>query len=453
LRVKKFDGFTGPSAWWNGLCRCRELFRSSSEDRPLHTEGSVALQIGGCWNRMERRILMRIMQKKKQARGAQTNAIHAGEPVRHGVDVSVTTAIVRSSTFTFSSSEEMKLWAEGKSKAYIYSRYGNPTLTVAEKKIASLEGAEDAIVTSSGMAAISHSLLSVLENGDELIASAQLYGGTYRLMRDVFPRMGITVRHVEASLEGIGQLVTPKTKCLYIETPTNPTLHLVDLRKAIAFAKKHKLISIVDNTFATPVLQNPLALGFDMVVHSVTKGLSGHSDLLGGVAAGSLKFVEPVRQMVINLGGCMDPEVAFLLMRGMKTLGVRIAKQCESALRIAKFLEKHRKVESVHYPGLRSHRDHLLAKKQMRGFGSMLAFDLKGGLPSARRFCDRVKLFLLAASLGGVESLVLLPIYSSHYRMSEKELRNAGVKPGSVRVSIGLEDTADLIEDLKQALG
>lgn len=393
------------------------------------------------------------MKRKRREYGEQTKAIHAGEPERHGVGASLTTEIVRSSTFTFSSTEEFKSWAEGKSQAYIYSRYGNPTLTVAEGKIAALEGAEAAVVTSSGMAAISNSLLSVLKSGDELIASAQLYGGTYRLMRDVFPRFGITARHVESSLEGIEGLVTAKTKCLYVETPTNPTLQLVDLRKAMAFAKKHNLVSIVDNTFATPVLQNPLALGFDMVVHSVTKGLAGHSDLLGGVAAGSKKFIGPVRQMVISLGGCMDPEVAFLLMRGIKTLGVRVERQCESALRVAKFLEKHPKVERAHYPGLKSHEDHALAKKQMRGFGSMLAFDLKGGLPAARKFCDRVKLFLLAASLGGVESLVLLPIYSSHYHMSETELRRAGVKPGTVRVSIGLEDSADLIEDLQQALG
>lgn len=383
---------------------------------------------------------------------AQTRAIHAGEPVHHGVDAPLNPGIVRSSTFTFASSEECKLWAEGKSKAYIYSRYGNPTLTIAEEKIAALEGAEAAIVTASGMAAISHTLLSILSQGDELISTAQIYGGTYRLMRDVFPRFGITVKHVESSLEGIEKLVTAKTKCLYIETPTNPTLHLVDLRKAIAFARKHKLVSIVDNTFATPMLQNPLALGFDIVVHSVTKALSGHSDLLGGVAAGSRKFIQPVRQMVILLGGCMDPEVAFLLVRGMKTLGLRVERQCETAMRVAKFLEKHPKVGKVHYPGLRSHRDHALARKQMRGFGSMLAFDLKGGLPGARKFCDRVKLFSFAASLGGAESLVLLPIYSSHYRMSEVELRRAGVQPGTVRVSIGLEDAADLIEDLRQAL-
>lgn len=389
---------------------------------------------------------------KRDARSQLTNAIHAGEPKRHGVGAAVTTEIVRSSTFTFSSSHEMKKWAEGKSNAYIYTRYGNPTLEVAEKKIAALEGAEAAVVTSSGMAAISQTLLSILQYGEEIISTAQLYGGTYRLMRDVFPRFGIISRQVETSLEGIEKYATYKTKCLYVETPTNPALQLVDLRKAIAFSKKHKLLTIVDNTFATPILQNPLALGADIVVHSVTKGLGGHSDLLGGVVLGSAELIKPVRQMVIFLGGCMDPEAAFLLIRGVKTLGVRVERQCETALRVAKFLEHHPKVEKVHYPGLKSHQDHALAKKQMRGFGSMLAFDLKGGLPAAQRFCDRVKLFLLAASLGGVESLVLLPIYSSHYRMSEQELGRAGVKPGTVRISIGLEDSADLIEDLQQAL-
>lgn len=391
------------------------------------------------------------MKNGKHYRHA-TRAIHAGEPVRHGVDVPVTAQIVRSSTFTFSSTAEIKKWAEGKSHAYIYSRYGNPTLAVAEGKIAALEGAEAAVVTSSGMAAISHTLLSLLSEGDEMISTSQVYGGTYRLQRDVLARLGIAVKHVDSSLEGVEQLVTEKTKALYVETPTNPTLHLVDLRRASAFAKKHNLVSVADNTFATPMLQNPLQYGFDIVIHSVTKGLSGHSDLLGGVAVGSKQLIEPVRQMVIALGGCMDPEVAFLLARGVKTLAVRIERQCASALRVAKFLEQHRKVERVHYPGLKSHRDHLLAKRQMRGFGSMLAFDLKGGLPAARRFCDRVKVFLLAVSLGGVESLVVLPIYSSHYRMSAEELRRAGVKPGTVRVSIGLEDPEDLIEDLRQAL-
>jgi methionine-gamma-lyase len=392
---------------------------------------------------------------KKSARSLhrpQTRAIHAGEPPRHGVGAPVTSAIVRSSTFTLASSKELKLWAEGKSKVFMYTRDGNPTLAIAERKIAALEGAEDAVVTSSGMAAISSTLLNFLGQGDEIISTAQVYGGAYRLMRDVFPRFGITVRRVDSSLKGLESLLSPKTKCLYVETPTNPSLFLVDLRKAAAFARKHHLISIVDNTFATPILQNPIEFGFDIVIHSVTKGLSGHSDLLGGVAAGKAEHIAGVRHMVSRFGGCMDPEVAFLLMRGIKTLGVRLARQCETALRIAKFLEKHPKIERVHYPGLKSHPDHQLAKKQMRGLGSMLAFDMKGGLPAARKFCDRTKLFLLAASLGGVESLVILPIYSSHLNMSKEELQRSGVQPGTVRMSIGLEDPQDLLDDIQHAL-
>src|SRR5881409_2926466 len=216
------------------------------------------------------------MKPSKPAKlGPQTQAIHGGEPNRRGVNGPIVTEIIRSSTFTFSSTEEMKLWAEGKNKAYIYTRYGNPTLSVAEKKIAALEGADAAVVTSSGMAAISSALLGALKQGDEVISTAQLYGGTYRLMRDLFPDMGITVRQVGTSLEGIETLATPHTKVLYVETPTNPTLRLVNLKHAIAFAKKHNLVSIVDNTFATPILQKPLELGFDMVVHSATKYLGG----------------------------------------------------------------------------------------------------------------------------------------------------------------------------------
>jgi methionine-gamma-lyase len=387
-----------------------------------------------------------------QKLGPQTKAVHAGEPLRHGVGTSVGLSICRSSTFTFSSTEEMKRWAEGKSKAYIYTRYGNPTLTVVEEKIAALEGAEAAVVTASGMAAISHILFCALKAGDELISTAQVYGGTYRLLRDVFPGLGIKVHHVETDLAGMEELVTPRTKALYVETPTNPTLRLVDLHKAVAFAKKHKLVSIIDNTFATPVLQQPIAMGFDIVVHSATKALAGHSDIIAGVAVGNQEWMERMRHMVIYLGGSMDPDVAFLLNRGIKTLGLRVARQCENAMAVAKFLEKHPKVARVHYPGLPSHPDHELAKEQMRGFGSMLAFDMKGGLPAARRFCDRVQLFLLAASLGGVESLVVLPAYTSHYNMSETELLRAGVTPGTVRVSIGVEDSADLIADLQQAL-
>jgi methionine-gamma-lyase len=387
----------------------------------------------------------------KKSAGDATLAIHAGEE-KFGRSAPVGTPIARTSNFTFANSEEIKRWAEGKSSAYIYTRYGNPTLAVAEAKIAALEGAEAAVVTASGMAAISSSLLSQLRAGDEVIAIRQLYGGTYRLMRDIFPRFGIVVRHVETDLAGVERLVTPRTKALYVESPTNPTARLVDLKKAAEFAREWGLVAMIDNTFASPALQKPLELGFHLSIHSATKYLAGHSDVIAGAVAGNKVLVNAVRELVIYLGGSMDPEAAFLLSRGMKTLGVRVERQCKSAMAVAKFLSQHPKVSRVHYPGLASHPDHALARRQMKGFGGMLAFDLKGGLPAARRFCDRVRIFLLAASLGGVESLVVLPIYSSHYRMSAAELRGAGVEPGTVRVSVGLEDPVDLIEDLRQAL-
>jgi len=393
------------------------------------------------------------MKKPKKARraGDSTLAIHIGQNRFH-VGAPVGTDVCRTANFTFSSTEEMKRWAEGKSSAYIYTRYGNPTLTIAEEKLAALEGAEAAVVAASGMAAISSTLLAVLKTGDEIISSRQTYGGTYRLMRDNFPRFGIVVRHVESDLAGIEKLVNPRTKALYIETPTNPTLRIVDLEKAVAFAKEWDLVSMIDNTFASPVLQKPIEFGFDVVLHSATKYLSGHSDIIAGAAVGKRAIIDQVRHNIINLGGSMDPEAAYLLIRGMKTLQIRVERQCRTTMAIAKFLEKHPKVARVHYPGLASHPDHALAKRQMKNFGAMLAFDLKGGLAAARRLCDRVRVFLLAASLSGVESLVVLPIYTSHYNMSLHELRAASVEPGTVRVSVGLEDPDDLIEDMRQAL-
>jgi methionine-gamma-lyase len=383
--------------------------------------------------------------------GDATLAIHAGEakPGRNGP---VAPSIERSANFVFADTAEMKRWAEGKSKAYIYTRYGNPTLAIAEAKLAALEGAEAAIVTASGMAAISSALFAVLQSGDELIATRQLYGGAYRLLRDLLPSLGIAVRFVEPSLEGVDGLVNERTRALYIETPTNPTLRLVDLRKAAAVGRRHDIVTLVDNTFATPVLQKPIALGFDLVVHSATKYLGGHSDLIAGVAVGSEKWIARVRERVIYLGGSMDPGAAYLLIRGLKTLEIRVQRQCATALAVARFLEGHPKVARVHYPGLASHPSHGLARRQMSAYGGMLAFDLKGGLAAARRFCDRTRIFLLAASLGGVESLIVLPQFTSHYNMSAQELAAAGVAPGTVRVSVGLEDAADLISDLKQAL-
>ena len=392
------------------------------------------------------------MPKKTVPRWADaTRAIHSGE-LKRGLNAPVTTPIVRTSNFNFASTAELKRFAEGKSKAYLYTRYGNPTLAVAEAKIAEMENGEAGLVTASGMAAISSALLAVLKSGDEVIATRQLYGGSFRLFRDTLPRLGIRTHHVEADLEGVDRLVNSNTRALYVESPTNPMLRLVDLKKAVGLARKHKLVSLIDSTFGSPVLQKPLDLGFDLVLHSATKYLGGHSDIVAGAVAGSRRWVAKVREAMIYLGGSMDPDPGYLLIRGLKTLEVRVRRQCETAMAVARFLERHPKVARVHYPGLASHPDHRLARRQMRGFGGMLAFELKGGLAAARRFCDRTRIFLLAASLGGVESLIVLPIYTSHYRMSTTELAAAGVQPGTVRISVGLEDPADLLADLRQAL-
>src|ERR1700722_2280944 len=404
--------------------------------------------------RCELRQASRAMKKPKKAKhwGDATVAVHAGENrVRVGGPVGI--SIARTSNCTFESTEEMRLVGEGKSSAYIYTRHGNPTLAIAEEKIAALEGAEAAVVTASGSAAISSALLAMLKAGDEVIVTRQLYGGSYVLMRDILPRYGIVIRYVDTDLQGIERMVNPRTKVLYVETPTNPSLRLVDLRKAAAFAKEWDLISMVDSTFGSPALQKPLEEGFNLVLHSGSKYLAGHSDVIAGVVAGSAALIRQVRQSVVNLGGSMDPEAAFLLIRGLKTLDLRVERHCKSAMKVAKFLAQHPQVASVHYPGLASHPDHALAKRQMRGgFGGMLAFDMKGGLGAAKRFCDRVEVFLLAASLGGVESLVVLPIFTSHAKMSTEELRAAGVAPGTIRMSVGIENPEDLIEDLRQAL-
>ena len=391
------------------------------------------------------------MNQSKKRQGVSTLAIHVGED-KFRVSGPVGVPITRTSGFTFANVDEMKRWAEGKSSGYIYTRYGNPTLAIAEAKLAALESGEAAVVTSSGSSAVSSALLSQLQAGDELISSSQLYGGSFRLMRDIFPRFGIRVRFVGPDLGGIERMVSPRTKVLYIETPTNPALRLVDLRKAVAFAREWGLVSIIDNTFATPVLQRPLEIGFNLVVHSASKYLAGHSDVIAGAVIGSTELLRQVRKYIIYLGGSMDPGVAFLLIRGLKTLDVRIEKQCKTAMAVARFLERHPKVARVSYPGLPSHPDHKLAKKQMEAFGAMMSFDMKNGLSGARQVCDRIRVFLLAASLGGVESLVSLPIYTSHVNMTADELRQAGVAQGTIRLSIGLEDAEDLIDDLHQAL-
>ena len=375
----------------------------------------------------------------------ETKLIHAGEPEPR-VMGAVSLPIFQTAMFEYAGEESYH--------DIRYIRMNNsPNHVALHRKLSALENAEAGLVAASGMAAITTSLLTILSSGDHLLAQNCLYGGTHDFLTKDFANFGIEFDFIDGSdPDSWKGKLRPNTKAIYVEAMSNPLLQVSDLKAAAAFAKEHGLVSLIDNTFASPINFRPAEWGFDVSLHSCTKYLNGHSDIVGGACIGRANLIEKITHKLNHLGGSMDPGAAYLLIRGIKTLSVRVQRQCENALAIATFLEKHPKVERVHYPGLKSHADHELAKKQMRGFGSMLAFDMKGGLPAARRFCDHVRLFLLAASLGGVESLVILPIYSSHYNMSDEELRRAGVSPGTVRVSMGLEDKEDLIEDLKQAL-
>ncbi|MBI3932971.1 MAG: aminotransferase class I/II-fold pyridoxal phosphate-dependent enzyme [Acidobacteria bacterium] len=383
-------------------------------------------------------------------RGAGTRAVHgAGDP-RPG---SLTTPVVQSSTFVFASSQEMRRYLGGDEDLYLYTRYANPTLRALEEALAALEGGEAGLVFASGMAAMTTALVSLVSAGDEVLASATLYGGTARLVREVLPRLGVPGRMVPlADPAGLRSLVGPKSRVLVFESPTNPTVDVLDVRAITAQAHDLGLTVVVDNTFATPILQQPLALGADLVMHSLTKALAGHSDLVGGALVGSRERIEAARATLKVLGGCMDPHPAFLAIRGLKTLHLRVQRQGENALAAARFLEGHPRVRRVLYPGLPSHPAHEVAKRQMSGFGGMVSFVLDGGLPAAERFYDGLRLIARAASLGGVETLVSLPVHTSHHGYSEAQLREAGVDPGMVRVSFGVEDADDLVADLDRAL-
>jgi cystathionine beta-lyase/cystathionine gamma-synthase len=382
-----------------------------------------------------------------------TIAVHAGEE-RRGTFAPVATPIVQTSTFVFPNSREVQRFSEGKSKAFMYTRYGNPTLRVAEEKIAALEGGECALVTASGMAAITTAVLALVRSGEEIISSRNIYGGTFHFFNQVLPRFNVKVRYFSGDkIDSLENVVSPRARLLYVETPANPTMQIIDLRRAAHLARKHRLLMMVDSTFATPVLQRPLELGADLVMHSVTKYLGGHSDIVGGVLVGSKRLISDIHTMLKRLGGTMDPAAAFLLVRGLKTLSVRVERQCETASAVARWLEKHPRVQRVHYPGLKSSPSYVLAKRQMHGlFGGMVSADLRGGRRAAMRFADRLTVFQNAVSLGGVESLVSLPILTSQWGFTKEQLRAVGITEGTVRLSVGLEDARDLIEDLQRAL-
>ena len=384
-----------------------------------------------------------------------TDIIQGSSGVNRDADP-LTTPIYETTTFIFENAAEVRAYNEGRSPKFLYSRYGNPTTLAVEQTIAKVEGAESAMLLASGMAATSTALLALLKSGDEIVCSAAIYGGTLHLIADLFPHYGIAARFATIKeLAEPDRLIGDRTKVFWFESPINPTLRCVDVARIAAACRTRNVISIIDNTFASPLNQRPIAMGVDIVMESVTKYLNGHSDVTAGALAGPsrlLKDIDKVRRM---LGGIVDPQAAYAIGRGMKTLSVRMERHNANGMAVARWLESQRgkRIESVHYPGLESHPDHALAKKQMTGFGGMVCVDVGGGQARAERFFDRLKVFRRAASLGGVESLCSLPVLTSQWGHTREELERAGVTDSMARLSVGLEDSGDLIADLDQALG
>jgi len=385
------------------------------------------------------------------ARHPETLAVHAGthdDPLTGAVG----TPIYQTSTFILGE-DQYKSVEEGYARdRFIYSRYGNPSQWAVQEKIAALEGAESALVFSSGMAAISASVLAMLDKGAHIISSNELYGGTYAFFHHELPSLGFSVTYVNPrDLAAIEAAIRPNTMLLYFEAMTNPLLKVVDVPALASIAKNHHLRLMIDATFVTPLGCNPLSMGVDLVVHSCTKYLNGHSDLIAGVVVGSRKFVDQIWPRLLAYGGCLDPHACFLLERGLKTLPIRMRAHQEGALEVAKFLSTHPKVSHVYYPGLESHPDYSLAKKLLRNTGGMVAFAVKDD-PSAVKLLDSLQLTRQATSLGGVESLVSLPYNTSHAAFTAEQRERMGIPAGCVRLSVGIEHPQDLIEDLRAAL-
>jgi cystathionine beta-lyase/cystathionine gamma-synthase len=382
-----------------------------------------------------------------------TELVGRAEGILDDVDP-LTTPIYETTTFVFGSAAEVRRYNEGKSAKFLYSRYANPTIIAVERKIAALERAEAALVLSSGQAATTTALLALVSAGDEVICSSAIYGGTLHLLGDVLTRFGVRTRF--ATLEELAYpdlLFSETTKLVWFESPINPTLRCVDIAALTRVCRERGVISVIDNTFASPVNQQPISLGVDLVMHSATKYLNGHSDVTAGVLAGPSHLIERILAARKLLGTVLDPYPAYALGRGLKTLEVRVERQNANAIAIARWLSRDRRVRAVFYPGLESHPDHAIATRQMRGFGGMVCVDVGGGYEGVAAFFDRLKVFKRAASLGGVESLCSLPVLTSQWGHSEEQLARAGVTHSMARLSVGLEDVEDLIADLDQALG
>ncbi|MGE5245825.1 MAG: trans-sulfuration enzyme family protein [Betaproteobacteria bacterium] len=385
-------------------------------------------------------------------RRAATELIHAGSSDL-GIADPLVTPVYETTTFVFENAEEVRAYNEGRSSRYLYSRYTNPTVVSVERKLAALDRTEAALVFSSGMAATATILLTHTKAGDEVVCSAAIYGGTLHLLNDFLVRFGITARFVSLDeLASPERIIGDRTRLLWFESPINPTLRCVDVARVAAACRARSVLSVIDNTFASPINQQPLALGVDLAMQSATKYLNGHSDVTAGAVSGPSALVEPIEKARRLLGTVLDPYPAAALGRGLKTLPLRIARHNANAQAVAEFLARDRRVSRVYYPGLDSHPDHAVAAKQMTGFGGMVCFDLGGDYGRACRCYDRLTIVKRAASLGGVESLISLPVLTSQWGHTDEQLRQAGVTRGMLRLSVGLEDAADLIGDLDQAL-
>jgi cystathionine beta-lyase/cystathionine gamma-synthase len=386
---------------------------------------------------------------KRKAHHPETKAVRGAADLdkKNGP---MATPIYQTSTFEVTDNEEQ---LHATHTDHFYTRYGNPTNTVAEKTIAGLEGTEAALTFSSGMGAVTTTLMAVLKSGDHVVAQRDIYGGVNKFLSQWLPKMGIETTFVDTTqYEQHARAIRPNTKLLYIESPTNPTLRIVDFKKIVALAKQHKLLTMIDSTFGTPINQRPAEYGVDLVMHSGTKYLGGHSDLICGVVAGRHELMEQIWSTRTTLGNCMDPHASWMLLRGMKTLAVRVARQNENAQRVAEFLSDHAKVRSVNYPFLKSHPCYAVAREQMRGGGGMVSFEVDGTGEDACRVSEAMRLFTLAPSLGSVESLVSIPVLTSHAMIPAEDRAKMGVTEQMIRLSVGIENVDDLVADLETAL-
>jgi len=390
----------------------------------------------------------------KKDQDIYTRCIHAGEKPDPATK-SIPTPIYQSAVYAFDSMKDLIAYHKGRedgAEGYMYSRPVAPTQRVLEKKIASLEEGEDALALSSGMAAITTAILTLVSQGDEVVSTDMVYGVTYAFLRHRLPSLGIKTTFVDTcNIEKAEEFISKKTKALYVETPSNPDLRLTDLKQAVEIARKHDVKLIVDNTFATPINQVPMRIGADVVVISTTKYYGGHNDLVGGAIVGDADFITDARRTLKCYGGTVDPFAAYLTLRGLKTLAIRMERHNSNAMELAKFLEAHEKVRKVYYPGLEIHPQYDLARRQMQGYGGVICFEVESE-QVAIAIIENLKIIIHGLSLGGVESLISMPVYSSHYYLSPDELAEVGLNSRMIRLSVGLEGVSDLISDLDSAL-